>query len=196
MSPVTEYNYSLAENMLERLNEEFGARKIASKFYQATRGKSQPEMERLAQEIFEDYGREWIRSTVRRAEEHHDRTYQVLKAAAESTGLYRFGIIPQRFLEIAYLAIQDFPSLPILECNAQRLRYQIADCTIFRELREKCGDETVRRMPCRHACLSALRVLHEDLGIDAVVSMPRAMVPDGCCQFMASRALARELGKT
>ena len=188
MSEVKIYEYNLDEKMLQRLEKEFDAARIADRFSQAIAGKSQAEIENIARDIFTDYGREWMKRTIQLGEEHHDRTYEVLKTAAEHAKRYRFGIFPQRFLEIAYLAIQDFSSLPIKECTAQRLRYQIKDCTVFKQLQARGGDQLTRPMPCRHACLTALQTVHDDLGLDATVSMPHAMVPDGYCEFLASQA--------
>ncbi|MFH1002950.1 MAG: hypothetical protein V1780_02270 [Chloroflexota bacterium] len=188
MSKARIYSYELEDRILQTLAEEFGAAKIADKFYRAIAGKGPAEIEKIGQEIFTSYGRDWMKRTMALARAHPDRTWEVLQAAAEHAGRYRFGIFPQHFLEIAYLSIQDFSSLPVKECNARRLRYQLNDCTIFKQLQARGGDQLTRLMPCRHACLTALQTVHDELGLDATVSMPHAMVPDGYCEFVASRA--------
>jgi len=38
-------------------------------------------------------------------------------------------------------------------------------------------------MLCRHACLSAIETLHDDLGIDALVQMEATNPKAGYCQF-------------
>ncbi|MFH0913909.1 MAG: hypothetical protein V1849_01295, partial [Chloroflexota bacterium] len=79
------------------------------------------------------------------------------------------------------------PETAVKPVADQTLRYKVPGCTIYRELQEQCGEEVASRMPCRHACLIALRVLHEDLGLPAGVSMLGSMAKDQACQFEARR---------
>ena len=187
MNQVKEYSYNLDENMLKLLGREFGAEEHVGRFCQAVAGKKKGEIEEIASGIFGEYGREWMRRTIQLGEEYVDRTYEVLQAIAEKTNSYRFGLIPQRFLEIAYLATQEFSSLPVLECNAHCLRYKIDECLIYKTQRQLCGDEIAELMPCRYACLNACRTLHDSLNIDATVEMPNSMSRDGYCQFVVRK---------
>ncbi|MCJ7622306.1 MAG: hypothetical protein MUO76_02295, partial [Anaerolineaceae bacterium] len=143
----------------------------------------------IGEKIFTDYGREWIRKTHKLGEEYPDRTYEVLLEAIDKTGGYlRFSLVPQRFIEIAYLSTQDISILPIVENNKDRLVYRMVECLTFKKIKEKCGAKVADQLPCRHACLTACDVLHQDLDIDAQISMDASIPKDGYCQFTAKRA--------
>jgi hypothetical protein len=59
---------------------------------------------------------------------------------------------------------------------------------MFNKLQDKCGEEVANLLPCRHACLTACKTIHQDLDIDAIVQMEASMPKDGYCQFNARRA--------
>ena len=183
------YSFELNKEMLAALAEEFDVDKLASDFAKAVEGKSTEEVASTAEDFFADYGTRWIRKSHKLGEEYPDRTYEVLLEAIDSTGGYlRFALVPQRFLEIAYLATQEITHLPVIENNQHRLVYRLTDCTTYRKLKERCGDEVAGALPCRHACMTACEVLHRDLEIDASIQMQAAMPKDGYCQFAAIRA--------
>jgi hypothetical protein len=180
------YSFELNPEMLELINKEFDVTKMAAKFAEAVKGKSTEEIEKIAKEMFTEYGTEWIRRTLQLGEEYPDRTYEVLKEAIDKTGgYYRFALLPQRFIEIAYLATQEFPSLPIVENNARALVYKLPDCLMYKSLKEACGEAVANTVPCKHSCITAIKVLHQDLDIDAHVGMEAEIAKDGYCQFYA-----------
>jgi len=183
------YSYELNKEMMESLAEEFDPEAVASDFAKAVEGKSGDEAADAAEKFFTDYGTRWIRKSQKLGEEYPDRTYEVLLEAADSLdGYLRFALVPQRFLEIAYLATQDFQHLPIIENNQYRLVYRLKQCKTYEQLKDKCGDEIADTLPCRHACTTACDVLHRDLEVDAKVEMQAEMPKDGYCQFAAIRA--------
>jgi hypothetical protein len=183
------YSYELNKEMMEQLAEEFDAETVASDFAKAVEGKSGDEAEAAAESFFTDFGTRWIRKSHKLGEEYPDRTYEVLLETVDSLdGYLRFALVPQRFLEIAYLATQDFPHLPIIENNQYRLVYRLKQCKTYEKLKETCGDEMADTLPCRHACTTACEVLHRDLEVDAKVEMQAEMPKDGYCQFAAIRA--------
>jgi hypothetical protein len=183
------YSYELNKEMMEQLAEEFDAETVASDFAKEVEGKSGDEAEAAAESFFTDFGTRWIRKSHKLGEEYPDRTFEVLLEAIDSTdGYLRFALVPQRFLEIAYLATQDFPHLPIIENNQKRLIYRLKQCKTYEKLKETCGDELADSLPCRHACTTACEVLHRDLEVDAKVEMQAEMPKDGYCQFAAIRA--------
>jgi hypothetical protein len=96
--------------------------------------------------------------------------------------------VPQRFIEIAYLSTMDLSVLPIVENNAKRIIYRLTECKMNKTLKEKCGDKVADTLPCRHACLTACKTIHEDLDLDALVEMTGSMPKDGYCEFTARRA--------
>ena len=175
--------------MVAALGEEFDVETMASDFAEAVEGKSGDDASAAAESFFTDYGTRWIRRSHKLGEEYPDRTYEVLLEAIDSTGGYlRFALVPQRFLEIAYLATQDFPHLKIVENNQYRLVYRLNQCKTYQALKESCGDELADSLPCRHACTTACEVLHRDLEVDATVEMQAELPKDGYCQFAATRA--------
>jgi hypothetical protein len=183
------YSFELNKEMMAALAEEFDVEALASDFAKAVEGKSGDEAAAEAEIFFADYGTRWIRKSHKLGEEYPDRTYEVLLEAIDATnGYMRFALVPQRFLEIAYLATQDFPHLTVIENNQYRLIYRLTDCKTYRKLKEKLGDDMADSLPCRHACTTACDVLHRDLKVDAKVEMQAEMPKDGYCQFAAIRA--------
>jgi hypothetical protein len=146
-------------------------------------------MEEIAKEIFTEYGRDWIRKSLQLGDEYPDRTYEVLLEAIDyADGYYKFGLMPQRALEIAYLSIMEISTLPIVICNNNILSYRMVNCLTNKTIKEKLGEEVANRVPCRHACLTAAKVVHQDLELDAKISMDAEMGKDGYCQFTALKA--------
>jgi len=188
VSEVRTFSFELNPDMLNLLKQEFDAQKLADRFAEAISGKKKEQIEAVGKQVFEEYGREWIRRSLELGEEYPDRTYEVLKAAIDKTGgYYKFALVPQRVLEIAYLGTQDIFTLPIVENNANRLIYRMVDCLTFNTIRAKCGEDVANLLPCKHACLTALETLHRDLELDAIIDMEAAMVSDGYCQFAISK---------
>ena len=183
------YSYELNKEMMEQLAEEFDVESMTTDFAKALEGKSGDEAAAEAERFFTDFGTRWIQKSHKLGEEYPDRTYEVLLETIDSLdGYLRFGLVPQRFLEIAYLATQDFQHLPIIENNQYRLIYRLKQCKTYEQLKEKCGDEMAETLPCRHACTTACEVLHRDLEVDATIEMQAEMPKDGYCQFAAIRA--------
>ena len=183
------YSYELHPGMLEQIAEAFDLEKAAAEFAEAVKGKSPEEIEKTGQTFFENFGRDWMKLTHKLGDEYPDRTYEVLREVIDQTdGYYAFALLPQRFIEIAYLAVQDMSVLPIVENNHNRLIYRVVDCKLFRNIKEKCGEDVANMMTCRNACLSACETIHQDLEIDANISMDASIPKDGYCEFAAKRA--------
>ena len=183
------YSYELNKEMMAELAEEFDVEALAMDFAKAVEGKSGDEAAAAAESFFTEYGTRWIRKSHKLGEENPDRTYEVLLEAIDSTdGYLRFALVPQRFLEIAYLATQEFPHLTVIENNQYRLIYRLKQCKTYDQLKDKCGNEIADSLPCRHACTTACEVLHRDLEVDARIEMQAEMPKDGYCQFAAIRA--------
>lgn len=183
------YSYELNPEMMKLLGQEFDVEKVIGKFSAAIKGKSIAEVEVVGRTFFENQGKDWIRRTYQLGEEFPDRTYEILKAAIDKTdGHLKFALLPQRFIEIAYLSTQDISILPIIENNPKRLIYRLAECKTYKQLKKICSQEVADLLPCRHSCLTACQVLHQELEIDAKVEMQASIPEDGYCQFAASRA--------
>ncbi len=176
-------SYDLNVELLNIIEREFDAKKIVEKFAQSVAGKK--EIENVAKEIFGEYGANLMKKTIELGEKYTDKTYENLKEAVKKTGYLKFPHIPQRFIEIAYLAIQPFPELDVVKNDQHRLIFKIDNCAIFNALKEKCGDEVASQMPCKFACLTVSKTLYEDLNLKASVTMDASMIRDGCCRFTA-----------
>lgn len=183
------YSYELNPEMMKLLAEEFDVDKATSEFAKKAQGKSGEEIDSLGEAFFTDYGKTWMLQSLKLGEEYPDRTYEVLKQAIDKTGGHlKFALLPQRFLEIAYLATQEISILPIIENNPQHLVYRMSNCLTYQKLKEKCGEEIANRLPCKHACLTACKTVHQELEIDARVEMEASIPADGHCQFAAHRS--------
>ena len=181
------YSFELSAEMLELLRKEFDPPIVITKLAEAVAGKKEAEIDAVAEKILGKYGEEWMKKTLQLGEEYPDRTYEMLKEAADQIGELVFPHVLQRFIEIAYLSTQQFRVLPIVENWAHRLVYKVTNCYTFKMLQEKCGSDVASLLPCRHACLTLCRTGWEGLNMDATVDMDATMVKDGYCQFAINR---------
>ena len=180
-------SFDLNETMLQTIGAEFDVQEVTDKLAKAIAGKSGAAIEEAAQEVFGEYGRMLMKRSLQLGEEYMDRTYETLKKAIDKTGMMYFPLVPQRFVEIAYLSIQSFLDLPIVQNNGQKLTYRLDKCDIFTALKEKCGQEIADLLPCRHACLAILETLFQDLDINVITGMEAKMPEDDYCQFTATK---------
>ncbi|MEE8399768.1 MAG: hypothetical protein V3S89_12235 [Desulfobacterales bacterium] len=189
MHEQNQYSYELNPEMLKQLGEEFDVEKTTAAFAEQVKGKSADEIASEGRAFFEAYGTNWIRKALKLGEEYPDRTYEVLKMAIDKgDGYFKFALLPQRFIEIAYLSTQDIPVLPIIENNPERLIYRMVECNMFKGLKDKCGEDVAKQLPCQHACIAACKTIHKDLDIDANIDMEASIPVEGYCQFAARRA--------
>ncbi|MEW6184924.1 MAG: hypothetical protein AB1585_04190 [Thermodesulfobacteriota bacterium] len=186
---IKHYSFELNREMLKLLGDEFDLDKTTSRFAEAVKGKSLSEIETVGKDFFETFGREWMTRTHKLGDEYPDRTYEVLREAVDKTnGYLKFALVPQRFIEIAYLSTQDLSVLPIIENNHNRLIYRLIQCKCLNLVREKCGEEIANLLTCRHGCLEACRTIHRELEIDALIRQTATIPVGGYCQFEAARA--------
>lgn len=186
---VKKYSYELNPEMIKTIGEQFDVDKVTTRFAEAVKGKSASEIEAIGQDIFGAYGRDWIKMSHKLGDEYPDRTYEVLLEAVDKTGGYlKFALVPQRFIEIAYLSTQDLSVLPIIENNHNKLSYRLADCKTFKMIRDKCGDEVANLLTCKNACLTACKTIHQDLEIDALIEQTATIPGEGYCQFEVRKA--------
>jgi len=178
-------SYDLNVDILNAIEKEFDVKKLVEKFAKGIAGKGKKEIESVAKRTFGEYGRNFMERTLELGEKYTDQTYEILKTAIEKTGSLKFPHVPQRFIEIAYLSIQPFSELNVVENNQFRFIFRIDKCSIFNALKEACGEKVANHMPCKHACLTASETLYRDLNLKASVGMDASMAEDGYCQFVA-----------
>ena len=180
-------SYNLDEGMLKTINEEFDPERITRRFAEALDTGDRNKVDNAGREVFGNYGRELIRRSVELGEKHADATYEMLKKVMDSTGALYFPLVPQRFVEIAYLGVMSFLALKVVENSSQRLVYRLPQCDIYDNLKKITGAEAADLLPCRHGCLALLETLFHDLNITVKVGMEAAMPKEGYCQFAAAK---------
>jgi hypothetical protein len=180
-----DWSFDLADEMIDAIKGEFEPHEAVEKLAPLVAGKPIDEAERVARAYFADYGRRWMDRTLELGEKHTDRTYEVLKAAAEKTGELTFPFIPERFIEIAYLSTQPIYSLPIVENGHRAFSFKMVFCDTIGALREQCGDELADRLPCSEGCLAATRRAFEAHGLTVDVTQDASLATGEFCQFTA-----------
>ncbi len=179
------YSFDLNEDMLQIIRKEFGAEGIAAKFAEAIKGKPAAEIEQIGKQIFEDYGQKWMRRTMQLGNEYQDRTIEVVLESVDKKGnqFLVFPHVPQRFVEIAYLATQQTLKIPITLNNQYELAYRIPKCYLYSQIQQKAGAEAAKLMTCKNGCLKALETIGKDLELDIVNTMTASNAKEGYCEF-------------
>jgi len=191
LKPIYEakpYSFELNEDWLSMMAKEFDIEKTAADFAQAIGSKGKDEVETVGKGFFERYGTNLMRRSLQLGEEYMDRTYEVLKAACDKTGGYlAWPLIPQRFIEAAILSTQDILVIPIIQNNHDCLQFRVEDCKMYAALKEKCSEEVVTSLPCRHGCLALIQTAFSDLDLGAITSMTASTPKDEYCEFTTVR---------
>ncbi len=182
-----EWTFDLAEEMVDRIKNEFYPHDAVAELAPKVAGKPIAEAKQIAEDYFRDYGRRWMDRTLELGTQYRDRTYEALLAAAEKTGEMKFPFVPERFVEIAYLSTQPIYSLPITENTKTAFGYKMVFCDTIENLREQCGDELADTLPCRQACLAAAERAFTAHGFDVEVTQTSSLVDGDFCQFSVQR---------
>lgn len=192
MEDKKEYSFELHEGMLSLIEKEFSPQEIADGLAVAIEGKSSPEIPEIGQRIFSEYGKRWAERVLDLGESYPDRTYEVLREAIDITGSPAFPLIPQRFVEIAYLGTQKISTLPIPENNIARLIFRIGNCRTYQAVSDRCGQAIAGLLSCRLGCLNLCQGIIEGLGLEGIETEMSATMPDqGYCQFMLTNTKAQ-----
>jgi len=179
------YSFDLNEDIVKLLREEYDAGIVSSKLAEAIKGKAKGEIEKIGGALFEELGESLMRRTIQLCEEYSDRTIEVVRETVDRQGnqFLLFPHLPQRYVEVAYLGTQEFLKVPITLNNMEVLEYRIPQCALFKQLKEKCGDEVVNLMTCKNYCLNALETVRNDLEMDVIISMAKSTAKDDYCEF-------------
>jgi hypothetical protein len=166
---VKKLSFELNEDMLGILKKEFDVKEVVDHFERSIAEKDPDEAN---QDVFDKYGQSLAHRALQLGDEYSDRTYEVMLEMIDRTGSYKFPLLPQRFLEIAYLSIQDLFAFPVHINSNDILCYEIVDCKVFEELKSKCPGKTLDEVPCKAACINLIKTIvgHFDLdvNIDAI----------------------------
>ena len=145
-----------------------------------------------AETEFENYGRSLAARSVEEGERRSDRSYEVLKQAVAKTGEMLFPLVPQRYVEIAYLSLQPSKRLRVMLNSPAAFSYRVDDCSIYRAITEEYGESAARRMECRGTCLALLDELFSRFNLDVEVQMETEMAAAGSCLFRVTKGRGRE----
>jgi hypothetical protein len=182
-----DWSFDLDQDMVDRIGNECDPDDVVAEVAAKAAGKPLDEAQKIAEGIFAAYGERWMNLTLELGDQYRDRAYETLLAAAKQTGELAFPLIPERFMEIAYLSTQPLYSLPIVENTRHKFSYRMVFCDTISRLREKCGDELADRLPCSQGCLTAARRAFEAHGFDVDVTQTASLAKDEYCQFTVRR---------
>jgi len=178
------YSFDLNEDMVGMIRAEFDPEIVAGKLAEAIKGKD--DVAAAGAALFKELGEAWMQKTIQMGEEYSDRTIEVVMESVDRQG-NQFMVwphVPQRFIEIAYLATQKFLKVAITLNNAEALEYRIPQCALFGAIKEKCGDDVANLMTCKDYCLTALETVRRHQEMEVLVDMPKNTAADGFCEFM------------
>ena len=177
------YSFDLNEDMVGMIRAEFDPEIVAGKLAEAIKGKD--DVAAAGAALFKELGEAWMQKTIQLGEEYSDRTIEVVMESVDRQG-NQFMVwphVPQRFIEIAYLATQKFLKVAITLNNAEALEYRIPQCALFGAIKEKCGDDVANLMTCKDYCLTALETVRRHQEMEVLVDMPKDTAADGFCEF-------------
>jgi hypothetical protein len=184
MGEKNKYSFELNEEMLSRIEKEFAPQDIAKTMALAVKGKPASEIPEIGKKLFTEYGKQWAARVINLGESYSDRTYEVLRESIEETGSPVFPLIPQRFIEIAYLSTQRVPTISVMENNKSRLAYRIEACRTYQAVADQCGQEAAELLTCQEGCLQLCQGILDALKIDGIKAEMSARTPDdGYCEF-------------
>ncbi|MSQ33901.1 MAG: hypothetical protein EXR60_05745 [Dehalococcoidia bacterium] len=185
---MTQFSFDLDESMIQIIHGEFDPEKVSAAYAELVKATPAEKLPAAAQKFFEDWGTRWMNRSLELGEKYSDRTYDMLREAADKTGVLAFPLIPERFVEIAYLSTQPIYTVPIVENGARGLTFKMAFCDYYKGFREKVGEEIADKLHCKHMCLSACHTAFEAFGFKVTAGMDYTMPEDGFCQFSIRRA--------
>jgi hypothetical protein len=175
---MEKYCFDLDEELIKDLSEEFNP----LNFVKALELPNSEDSEAMSTS-FKNYGRDLARRSILKGEKKLDRTYEVIKQAIEKTGELKFPLVPQRFIEIAYLSTQPFKRLWVTSNSAKVFSYRLKECNIYQAIRQKYGEEVANKMVCQSACFAMLDEIFLHFGFDIQSSLETSMANAGSCQF-------------
>ena len=175
---MEQYNFDLDQEMIRVLSEEFDP----LHFVKALELSHVKDLEDI-KISFEQYGRKLARRSIEKGEERTDRTYETMKKAIEKTGEMNFPLVPQRYIEIAYLSTQPFKRLRVISNSPQVFLYRLNECTIHQVIRKEHGGELANSMVCKSACLAIINEIFSHFRCRIESSLEANMASAGYCQF-------------
>lgn len=177
-------SHELNMEMIGILAGEFDVQGVTGRFAEGLQAGKDPED--LAKDVFGSYGRAWAGRTLELGEKYTDQTYENLKDLARRIKRLYFSHVPQRFVEIGYLATQPFETLAVRQNNNQAFIFEVPECGTYAALVEKCGEKVAAGLPCKYGCLAFNDAIYKGLNLAVDLEMTASMPANGFCRFVAT----------
>lgn len=179
------YSFDLNEDMVQMIRKEYDPDKVTDALLTSINDKSKAEAKKAAEAFFKDMGEKWMQRSIQLGDEYSDRTIEIILETVDRQGK-QFLIFPhvlQRYVEIAYLSVQDFLKVPVTLNNMDELSYRIPKCALYKKIGEKAGEDFAKQMTCQNYCLAALGVVQKHTNVDVLVDQPSSTAKEGFCEF-------------
>ena len=180
---MKEYDFNLHPQMMRDLAQEFDP----VNFVRGLKLSDPKDIEGM-NASFERYGRSLAKKSIQMGEERPDRIYEVMKEVIEETGEMKFPLVPQRYIEIAYLSTQSFKRLWIISNSPKVFSYRLSECSVYNGIRNEYGEEAVSKMTCKSTCLAIIDEIFSYFGLKINFSQESSMSNDGNCQFKIEKS--------
>lgn len=168
---VKKLSFELNEEMLAMIAQEFDIKKAVDSFALAVKEKGYA---MALEDVFTAYGRLLGQRALQLGNEYSDRTYELILEMVDNTGSYKFPLLPQRFLEIAYLSVMDLFAFPVRINSHTCICFEINDCKINKAIQDGCSKEICSEVPCKAICFNLIKTICSyfdfDVNIDATIS--------------------------
>ncbi|MFB0563541.1 MAG: hypothetical protein ACETWM_20260 [Candidatus Lokiarchaeia archaeon] len=178
------YDYYFTDEALATLNEEFSLEKYIQEFASKVKQTGETPAE-AGEQFFAEYGEKMIGRAIELGDKYMDRQGEILKQTAEKTGQV-FPHIPQRYWELMLMGTRPTAKIYVYGNNIQIMDFTIPKCPGYDLLKENIDQKTADTLPCKHACLLALKTLYEELKLDINVEMTEKM-PEKPCHFISTK---------
>ena len=180
-------SFELNEEMLSIIAKEFGAEDVADRFAKEVAEKGAAE---AGESVFGAYGRQLAQRSLQLGNEYSDRTYEVMLEMIDHTGgAYKFPLLPQRFLEIAYLSTQELYAFPVRINSQHEFVFEISDCKIFKALEGKCAKEDLADVPCKAGCVNLIRSVFNGCDLDVAIDAKTDPIGSSKCIFSVTKGM-------
>ncbi|WXG43277.1 MAG: hypothetical protein WED04_04415 [Promethearchaeati archaeon SRVP18_Atabeyarchaeia-1] len=176
------YDYYFPEDLLSRFSHSFNMDRAISDFISLCKGKNAKEIDGIAQKSLGRYVNELSVSLAKSERDSLDRSGVIIYQVAEKTGM-KFPSVPQRLLELGFMATRPLDKLSVAESNPKTLVLRVANCAAFAELKDKLGDKESKFLPCRHGCLANTDTLFSKLGMATRHENTAKICEKGFCEF-------------
>ena len=183
-------SFELNEGMMQTIENDFSPEKIGKEYCNLVKDKNDVEIEKIGVNFFKNYGQKLMEKSLDLGERFPDRTYEILRENADRTNSMYFPLIPQRFIEIAFLSIQRIPVLKVIENNSRNFLFKVENCKVYKNVEKNCGNKIARLMLCRHGCLELCRIAFKGFGInqsELKFDMLEKTNEKGFCLFQVSK---------